>query len=163
MKSLRQLRPLGLTLIEFMIILAVGGVLAALAIPQLQSALVRGRVAEGLNTAEDAKAQITRNALMGASDLGAGFKAPASTRLVKSMTVTSASTGEIEVRYGQEGGGGTLVLVPHTGPASAPVSLVAGKPVANGAVAWACKGQGSLFPLGSAGTTLPEFVPEQCR
>lgn len=163
MLSLRQLRPLGLTLIEFMIILAVGGVLAALAIPQLQSALVRSRVAEGLNAADEAKALVTRNAVLGAADLSTGFKAPVPTRLVKSMTVSSSSTGEIEVRYGQEGGGGTLVLVPHTGPSSAPVSLTAGRPVANGTVAWACKGQGSLFPLGSVGTTQAEFIPEQCR
>jgi type IV pilus assembly protein PilA len=163
MLSLRQLRPLGLTLIEFMIILAVGGVLAALAIPQLQNALVRSRVAEGLNAAEEAKALVARNAVQGNADLAAGYKAPAANRLVKSMTVSNSATGEIEVRYGQEGGGGTLVLVPHTGPATAPVSLIAGQPVANGSVSWVCKGQASLFPLGSVGTTKPEFVPDQCR
>jgi prepilin-type N-terminal cleavage/methylation domain-containing protein len=154
----------GLTLIEFMIVLAVAGILVAMAIPQMQNALIRSRVAEGLTGAEEMKAMIALNAKKGLADLSTGVKTPAPTRLVKSMTVTNTSTGEIEVKYGQDAGGGTLLLVPHTGSISAPASIVSGKALPDGAsLLWACKASGSRFPIGGAATTLPEHAPDGCH
>jgi type IV pilus assembly protein PilA len=154
----------GLTLIEFMIVLAVAGILIATIVPQLQNALVRSRVVEGLNTAEELKALVTQNALQGATNLGQGAKTVAPTRLVKSMTVTNNATGEIEIRFGEQAGGASLVLVPYLGSASAPTSLVAGTPVAaNATVQWQCKASVSRFPLGGAGSTLAAYAPEACQ
>jgi type IV pilus assembly protein PilA len=153
----------GLTLIEFMIVLAVVGILVAMVIPQMQNALIRSRVAEGLAGAQEMKALIADNAKKGLADLSTGVKAPAPTRLVKSMTVTNTSTGEIEVKYGQDAGGGTLLLVPHTGAISAPASIVAGKALPDGAsLQWACKASGSRFPIGGLASTLPEHAPDGC-
>jgi type IV pilus assembly protein PilA len=153
----------GLTLIEFMIVLAVAGILMAMVIPQMQNALIRSRTTEGLAGAEEMKAMIAANAKNGIADLSTGVKAPAPTRLVKSMTVTNTSTGEIEVKYGQDAGGGTLLLVPHTGAITAPASLVVGKGLPAGTmVQWACKVSGSRFPIGGLATTAPEHAPEGC-
>jgi type IV pilus assembly protein PilA len=153
----------GLTLIEFMILLAVAGILVAMVIPQVQNALIRSRVAEGLTGAEEMKAMIAANATKGLADLSTGVKIPGPTKLVKSMTVTNTSTGEIEVKYGQDAGGGTLLLVPHTGPATAPTSIVAGKALPeNAPVLWACKASGSRFPIGGLASTLPEHAPNGC-
>jgi type IV pilus assembly protein PilA len=154
----------GLTLIEFMIVLAVAGILIATIVPQLQNALVRSRVVEGLNSAAELKALVAQNAFQGASNLSQGAKPVAPTRLVKSMTVTNNATGEIEVRFGDEAGGATLVLVPYLGSASAPTSLVAGVPVAAGnAVQWQCKANASRFPLGSSGSTVAAHAPDSCQ
>jgi prepilin-type N-terminal cleavage/methylation domain-containing protein len=153
----------GLTLIEFMIVLAVAGILVAMVIPQMQNALIRSRVAEGLAGAEEMKAMIAANAQKGMADLSTGVKVPPPTRLVKSMTVTNTSTGEIEVKYGQEAGGGSLLLVPHTGALSAPASIVAGKALPAGVpVQWACKASGSRLPIGGLASTLAEHAPDNC-
>jgi type IV pilus assembly protein PilA len=153
----------GLTLIEFMIVLAVAGILVAMVIPQMQNALIRSRVAEGLANAQEMKAVIADNAKKGLTDLSIGVKLPAPTRLVKSMTVTNTSTGEIEVKFGQDAGGGTLLLIPHTGAVSAPASIVAGKALPDGVLLqWACKASGSRFPIGGLASTLPEHAPDGC-
>jgi type IV pilus assembly protein PilA len=153
----------GLTLIEFMIVLAVAGILVAMVIPQMQNALIRSRVAEGLADAKEMKAMIADNARKGLTDLSIGVKTPAPSRMVKSMTVTNTSTGEIEVKFNQDAGGGTLLLVPHTGAVSAPASIVAGKALPDGAsLQWACKASGSRFPIGGLASTLPEHAPDGC-
>jgi type IV pilus assembly protein PilA len=154
----------GLTLIEFMIVLAVAGILVAMVIPQLQNALVRNKVSEGLALTADAKALIEKNAIQGAPNLGQGVKPITANRAVKSMTVTNTSTGEIEVKFGEVAGAASIILVPYIGAASAPVSLVAGKALPSTTpVLWACKAQGSLFALGGLGSTLPEHAPDQCK
>jgi type IV pilus assembly protein PilA len=154
----------GLTLIEFMIVLAVAGILVAMVIPQLQNALVRSKVTEGLALTADAKAVVVQNALQGAASLGQGVKPLTANRAVKSMTVTNTSTGEIEVKFSEAAGAASIILVPYTGAASAPVSLAAGKPLpATTPVLWACKAQGSRFALGGLGSMLPEHAPDQCK
>ena len=144
----------GLTLIELMIVLAVAGILGALAIPQIKDYLLRGRVAEGLSVAEDAKAIVMSNALKGAPDLAAGFtpiRQTAKATLVKSITVSDNGTGEISVRYGAEVSEGIITLVPYTGSAEKPQALKAGQQ-ASGAISWVCKA-----------TLNAEHVPTSCN
>ncbi|HPU54314.1 MAG TPA: pilin, partial [Burkholderiaceae bacterium] len=65
----------GFTLIELMIVVAIVGILAAVAIPAYQDYTVRARVAEGLGLASAAKISVAENAANGSADLGLGYTA----------------------------------------------------------------------------------------
>ena len=53
----------GFTLIELMIVVAIVGILAAVAIPAYQDYTIRARVTEGLNLASAAKLAVSETAL----------------------------------------------------------------------------------------------------
>lgn len=127
MKKMQQ----GFTLIELMIVVAIIGILAAVAIPAYQDYTVRAKVTEGLTIASSAKATVSENAMSGRTPLSAGWAFNATNNsLLDSITVGDAGT--IVIDYTGEGKDVVITLTPSAGG-----PLVAGT-VPDDAITWSC-------------------------
>ena len=132
----------GFTLIELMIVVAIMGVLAAVAIPAYQDYLVRARVTEGLNLSVAAKLAVTEtimtNNALPANQTATGYVSPQPTPNVASITIAD-KTGEIIITYTPAAGEGTIIMTP----------TIQG----NNEITWACTG----------GTLAAKYRPSSCR
>lgn len=175
MKKLQQ----GFTLIELMIVVAIIGILAAIAIPAYQDYTIRAQVSEGMNLAAAAKAAVSE------SFLNRG-EAPQN-RTVAGMTPLLTDTqgkyvqsvdvvnGTIIIMYGNEANaqivGRTLEIVPYE---SADLSVIwrcgsAPDPTTLGAtgVMGASSGGGNTSAYTAGGTIASggdtQYLPSACR
>ena len=121
MKRSMQMAQKGFTLIELMIVVAIIGILAAVALPAYQDYTIRARVSEGIVLAGGAKLAVSENAASG-SQFAAGWSAPQPTANVTSVAI-AALDGKITVSYTTAAGGSagreTMFLVPTTSIAAA--------------------------------------------
>lgn len=137
----------GFTLIELMIVVAIIGILAAIALPAYQDYTARSQMSEALTLASGAKVAVSDTY----SDKGYWPTANSMAGL--------ASPGSITGKYVQKVELGTGGLITATMKASGVANQIAGKtlvlsPVSQvGSVEWRCK----------AGTADRKYVPSSCR
>ena len=164
---LKQIQK-GFTLIELMIVVAIIGILAAIALPAYQDYTIRAKVTEGLTLAGSAKVAVAENAA-NAAPFASGWVAPNATNNVSSIGIDQ-TTGRITITYPAAlGGGGTLILTPVNGTTAAGTALAgnatSSTPPNTGSITWICKSAGSANANGAAqaGTILAKYVPASCR
>lgn len=179
----------GFTLIELMIVVAIIGILAAVALPAYQDYTVRAKVTEGLNLANPLKAIVAENAanatpanrggLFGgmqttsttycstdAATCEFNTAATAGTALTPVVTSITGTTtnGLITIAYSTQvaaNTANTLQLWPHSSGAL----LAAGTPPP-GPIQWTCYANGKpvVFTAAANGATLlPKYAPANCR
>jgi len=141
----------GFTLIELMIVVAIIGILAAVALPAYQDYTVRAKVTEGLTLASSAKLAVAENASNG-KNFDSGWVPPTATAAVGSLGIDQ-TTGRITITYTTAAGNGTIIMIPTAGGAALAGSASASTVPTAGSVAWSCTG----------GTLLAKFRPAQCR
>jgi type IV pilus assembly protein PilA len=168
----------GFTLIELMIVVAIIGILAAVALPAYQDYTVRAKVSEAVIAGSSVKSlmseafQVDSTAGLDAAAKSYNTKAitDKSSKFVKDIAVTEGTPWDIKVSIAATAGNGiptgedghTLVFTPN-------VNKAAPTATSQGAIDWACAtvtgttaGNRGLTSV-VTGSLLSKYAPAECR
>ena len=141
MKSMKRIQK-GFTLIELMIVVAIIGILAAVALPAYQDYTTRAKVSEVVVMAAPAKLAVseTSSSLGGLGSVtlaNSGYTFPGATKYVSGVTIANG-TGVVTVTSVVPNAAGDIVLTPTD--------------KGSGQLQWAC-----------TSTITSKFLPAECR